>query len=86
MEKTGIIRRVDELGRIVIPKEMRNSMGVCEGDAFEIAVENGNFVLIPKRTTTDQIVHEIDTLMNSLEDIDARAELEILEQMRRHFL
>lgn len=42
MEKTGIIRRVDELGRIVIPKEIRRTMGIREGDPFEILIDPEN--------------------------------------------
>lgn len=40
MKATGIIRRVDDLGRIVIPKEIRRTMGICEGEPLEIYLEN----------------------------------------------
>lgn len=36
MKATGIIRRVDDLGRVVIPKEIRRSVGIREGDPLEI--------------------------------------------------
>ena len=36
MRDTGIIRRVDDLGRIVIPKEIRRELGIHEGDPLEI--------------------------------------------------
>lgn len=36
MKATGIVRRVDDLGRIVIPKEIRRTMAIQEGDALEI--------------------------------------------------
>lgn len=36
MRDTGIIRRVDDLGRIVIPKEIRRELGIREGDPLEI--------------------------------------------------
>ena len=32
MKATGIVRRVDDLGRIVIPKEIRRTLRICEGD------------------------------------------------------
>ena len=41
MKETGIIRRVDDLGRVVIPKEIRRNLGIREGDPLEIFVENG---------------------------------------------
>ena len=36
MKATGIVRRIDDLGRVVIPKEIRRSMKIGEGDALEI--------------------------------------------------
>jgi len=42
---TGMIRRVDELGRIVIPIEIRNNLDIKEKDRMEIHVENGKLVL-----------------------------------------
>lgn len=38
---TGIIRRIDGLGRVVIPKEIRKEVRINEGDAVEIGLENG---------------------------------------------
>ena len=40
MKATGIVRRIDDLGRIVIPKEIRRSMGIKEGEAMEIFLED----------------------------------------------
>lgn len=45
MKSTGIIRRVDELGRIVIPKEMRTKIGVKEDTPVEIHVEGDTVVI-----------------------------------------
>lgn len=45
MKSTGIVRRVDELGRIVIPKEIRSTYDICEKDALEIFVENDSIIL-----------------------------------------
>ncbi len=45
MKSTGIIRRVDELGRVVIPIELRNKFGISEKDPIEIYVEGSNIVL-----------------------------------------
>lgn len=36
MKATGIIRRIDDLGRVVIPKEIRRNLGIREGDPLEI--------------------------------------------------
>ena len=42
MRATGIIRRVDDLGRIVIPKEVRLTMKISEGEAMEIFTDVGH--------------------------------------------
>lgn len=47
MKATGIVRRVDDLGRVVIPKEMRRTLGVAEGDPLEFYV-NGQDILLRK--------------------------------------
>ena len=38
MKATGIVRRIDDLGRIVIPKEIRRTMHIREGDSLEITL------------------------------------------------
>lgn len=45
LQKTGITRPVDDLGRIVLPKELRTSMGTREGDRLEIMVAGEHIVL-----------------------------------------
>jgi stage V sporulation protein T len=40
MEHTGIVRRIDELGRVVIPKEIRRTLQIREGDPLDISVRN----------------------------------------------
>jgi transcriptional pleiotropic regulator of transition state genes len=45
MKSTGIVRRVDELGRIVIPIELRRNLDIIEKDALEIYVDGDMIVL-----------------------------------------
>lgn len=40
MKATGIVRRIDDLGRVVIPKEIRRHLRIREGDALEIFTDN----------------------------------------------
>ena len=44
MKATGIVRRIDDLGRVVIPKEIRRNMNIREGDPLEIFIEDGGVV------------------------------------------
>ena len=45
MKSTGIVRRVDELGRIVLPIELRRTLDIAEKDALEIYVEGSSVIL-----------------------------------------
>lgn len=45
MKSTGIVRKVDELGRVVIPIELRRTLGINEKDGLEIFVENDRVIL-----------------------------------------
>ena len=45
MRSTGIVRKVDELGRVVIPIELRRTLGIEEKDALEIYVDQEKIIL-----------------------------------------
>ena len=45
MKQFGIIRRIDELGRVVIPKEMRKALRIKNGDSLDIFIDRENIVL-----------------------------------------
>ena len=45
MKSTGIVRKVDELGRIVLPIEMRRTLDIAEKDSLEIYVEGTSVIL-----------------------------------------
>ena len=47
MEKYGIIRRIDDLGRIVIPREIRRDMGISEGDPLEMVMTDEGLLVRP---------------------------------------
>jgi len=48
MKATGIVRRIDDLGRVVIPKEIRRTMRIREGEPLEIFTESGGSVILKK--------------------------------------
>lgn len=47
MPPTGIRRKVDDLGRIVIPAPLRRALGIAEGDEVEVALDGDRLVLTP---------------------------------------
>ena len=48
MRATGIIRRIDDLGRVVIPKAVRQKVGLAEGDPLEIFTDKDGAVIFRK--------------------------------------
>lgn len=45
MKATGIVRRIDDLGRVVIPMELRRTLAIKEGDPFEIFTDGEAIIL-----------------------------------------
>lgn len=45
MRNTGVVRKIDELGRIVIPKEIRRTLGIKDGEEIEIFIDEENIIL-----------------------------------------
>ncbi|WP_409290915.1 AbrB/MazE/SpoVT family DNA-binding domain-containing protein [Peribacillus sp. SCS-37] len=60
MKSTGIVRKVDELGRVVIPIELRRTLGIAEKDALEIYVDEEKIILKKyKPNMTCQVTGEV---------------------------
>lgn len=57
MKATGIVRRIDDLGRVVIPKEIRRTMRIREGDPLEIYTNNDGEVIFKKYSSIGEIVN-----------------------------
>ena len=64
MRATGIVRRVDDLGRVVIPKEIRRSMGIREGEPLEIYLENDAVIF---RRYSYNLVNEVERVAELIE-------------------
>lgn len=57
MKATGIVRRIDDLGRVVVPKEIRRSLGIKEGDPLEVFLdEQGGITFKPYKVDEGQIL------------------------------
>ena len=63
MKATGIVRRVDDLGRVVIPKEIRRTASIREGDPLEIFLDEDGAVVFKK-----YLPNYLDDLMATLQD------------------
>ena len=69
MKATGIVRRIDDLGRVVIPKEIRRTMRIREGDPLEIFTEKDGEVVFKKYSP----VGELSPFAVQYADVLARA-------------
>ena len=65
MKTTGVVRRIDELGRIVIPKEIRKNLRINEGENIEIYVDEDNVVL-KKFSVLNKINEYADKIVDSV--------------------
>lgn len=55
MKATGIVRRIDDLGRVVIPKEIRRTLRIREGDPLEIYVDRDGEVILKKYSPISEL-------------------------------
>ena len=63
MKSTGIVRKVDELGRVVLPIELRRTLDIAEKDSLEIFVE-GNHIILKKYEPACVFCNDVDGVIN----------------------
>ena len=80
MKATGIVRRIDELGRLVIPKEIRKTFKIREEDSIEFFVE-GNRILLEKYSLINGIAHDISKICQTLQESLENTVLYVFEEM-----
>lgn len=65
---TGIVRKIDDLGRVVIPAEMRRVLGIEEGDMLEITLEGDHVAIRPRIPTVVASFNLVNKKRVSFED------------------
>ncbi len=68
MKATGIVRRLDDLGRLVIPKEIRKSYRMKEGDSIEFFVSDGGEIVLRKFSALKEEEQQIEMICTILYD------------------
>jgi AbrB family transcriptional regulator (stage V sporulation protein T) len=68
MKATGIVRRIDDLGRVVIPKEIRRTLRIREGDPLEIFVDRDGEVILKKYSPIRELGNFSQEYVESLFD------------------
>lgn len=69
MKATGIVRRIDDLGRIVIPKEIRRTMRIREGDPMEIFTSREGEILLKKYSPVGELSEFALSLAESMSQV-----------------
>ena len=69
MKATGVVRRIDDLGRIVIPKELRRTMRIKEGESLEIFIDGNDQIILkkysPVQNVNDFVIEFAESIYNS---------------------
>ena len=94
MKALGIVRRIDDLGRVVIPKEIRRSLKIREGDALEL-YRDDDMICLRKVETEKNFIEDVKKMSYDISELlyswDNREELteisqsfeRILEQLKK---
>lgn len=82
MKATGQIRRIDDLGRVVVPKEVRVNLGIRDGDAFEIfTTEDRRGVVFQKYSFDTPVAQALKSLRVAVEDSGLSCRKEFLQSI-----
>ena len=66
MKATGVVRRIDDLGRIVIPKEIRKTLRIKEGTPLEIFTEKEGDIILKKYSPVNELSHFSEDYVNCI--------------------
>ena len=83
MRETGIIRRIDDLGRVVIPREIRKQFLIKEGDQLEIFV-NKDEIILKKYDVSIGMKELVRRLDDEFSDVKGDMETEIANNIYKH--
>ena len=90
MKATGLVRRIDELGRVLIPKEVRKILNVSHGDALEVFIDSDNQeIILRKYGAESERMSALKSLRNNIasdSDIDPKvkeAALSMIDSMQK---
>ena len=69
MKATGIVRRIDDLGRVVVPKEIRRTLRIREGDPLEIFTDKEGAIVLKKYSHIGEIGNFAQQFLIALRNI-----------------
>ena len=66
MKATGVVRRIDDLGRIVLPKELRRTMRIKEGESLEIYTDGTDRIILKKYSPVQNVNDFVEEFVESV--------------------
>ena len=72
MKATGIVRRIDDLGRVVVPKEIRRTLRIREGDPLEIFTDKDGSVVLRKYSPIGELSEYAEDFSGAMENAIGR--------------
>lgn len=75
MKATGIVRRIDDLGRVVIPREIRRTLGIQDGAALELFTHEGGICFKPYRDDEKRLAEYFETIATTMNKYDIKLAL-----------
>ena len=78
MIATGLIRRIDDLGRVVVPKEIRRSLGIKEGDPLKIFTTRDGEIIFKPYQEDSKVV---DNFIEAFKEMDITDKKEIVKML-----
>ena len=78
MKATGFVRRIDDLGRVVVPKEIRGSLGIKEGDPLEIFTTRDGEIIFKLCQKDSRVV---DNFIEAFKEMDFTDKKEIVKML-----
>lgn len=89
MKATGIVRRIDDLGRLVVPRDIRNRLGIEEGSPFEIFIgdDSRSIIFTPYRPMQEEVIAaDLEALANFYEGNDDYAHAREIRKIKSELL
>lgn len=83
MKATGLVRRIDDLGRVVIPKEIRITLSIREGDTLEIFTEQDSVCFKKYSVEHEEIIPAIENIITDVYEEEKPYRKEAVEFLRK---
>lgn len=78
MKSTGVVRKIDDLGRVVLPKELRRTMGIESGDPLEVYVDGDKIIL--KKYIPNAELQSVKKGLKNMDNLSKKERNEIIDR------